>query len=166
MIDNDRSILQTQFVTPAGQILKYKEDSKLQCFIGWLLKPFNPLYMTNYFTSFFGTFYVPSSYTINAQFMIDHRSTIDHEDQHYLDLKQYHIFMILTYIFFPLPILFSGRWLWEFRAYLKTLEYWPTPEQKKVEIESIITNLASSKYFWAWPKSLMRRTFYRRLNLS
>ena len=53
-------------------------------------------------------------------------------------------------IFFPLPILFSGRWFLERRAYRDGIDCGFTT------VDRVVDGLWSS-YGWAWPKPWMRR---------
>jgi len=57
---------------------------------------------------------------------------------------------------FPLPIIFSGRWYLERRAYLADIR------SAHHTVDSAV-NILWRHYWWPWPKPLMRRWFIREL---
>lgn len=59
---------------------------------------------------------------------------------------------ILLYFFFPLPLLFSGRWFVERHAYLVNIRL------GALTVEQAVQNLWGS-YLYPWPRSLMRKWF-------
>lgn len=64
--------------------------------------------------------------------------------------------MALLVTIFPLPTLFSGRWIIEFPAYLLDIRTGRLTVDQAVDI-------LWNGYFYPWPKSLMRRKFNQAL---
>ena len=62
----------------------------------------------------------------------------------------------VLYFLLPLPIVFSGRWFIERRAYLLDIQ------AGHQTVESAAYNLWRY-YLWAWPKPLMRRWFQKQV---
>lgn len=57
---------------------------------------------------------------------------------------------ILLCVLFPLPVLFSGRWFVERRAYRDAIDMnWTT-------VDRVVDTLGGWKYGWCWPKPWMR----------
>lgn len=145
-----------------GVKVRLKSESKLMRFIGRIAKPFSPSFMQTYWTTLFTIVYAPSSFDINDEKSYHlHRTTLKHEAVHVADFKKYHIWFILTYLF-P-PTLFAyGRFYWERKAYL--LELNDLIENHKyttfyARLDQISNSLGGSNYFWAWPKSKIKKWF-------
>lgn len=88
-------------------------------------------------------------------------STLDHEMVHVEDLRKPFapIYMGLLVSIFPLPILLSGRWWIERKAYLQNIIH------HGYDIEYVVDTLWH-RYAWCWPRSLMRKWFYREFSRS
>jgi len=88
-------------------------------------------------------------------------STLEHEMIHVQDLRRPFapIYMGLLVFIFPLPILFSGRWFVERKAYLQNIIH------HGYNIEHVVDTLWHG-YAWCWPRSLMRRWFEKELERS
>ncbi len=85
-----------------------------------------------------------------------HWQVIDHELVHVEQFKPWWgpWAMILGAVLLPLPVLFSGRWFIERRAYLRDIK------DGRRTVNGVV-ELLWSGYGWAWPKPLMRRWFQR-----
>ena len=98
----------------------YKDESRVQAWIGALVRPFNATYMTNYTTVMFGKVWFPSR-TWRAR--VGPRAiyeTLRHEAVHLRDMRRFPIFFQLTYVLL-LPAGITFRALWEWRAYAESL---------------------------------------------
>ncbi len=87
-----------------------------------------------------------------------HTNTLEHELIHKIWFAKWHgpLMIIPLVSLFPLPILFSGRWIVERYAYLYDILY------HGYSIEYVIHILWNS-YGWCWPKSLMRKWFEQKV---
>lgn len=132
-----------------------KSESPLMRAIGWVLKPFVPRFMTNFFTTIGRTIYHPDQVNPFDPRLAD---VIEHEVGH---IKQADRFSTvghsLLYLLFPVPIFFAWyRWWAERGLYLKQIRVGRFTTEKVVDI-------LWSKYFWPWPKGWMRKWFEREL---
>jgi len=149
-----------------GIKIKSKQDSKTMKFIGLLFKIVGVDFMNKFWTTWFGTIYVPATIDLNLinedMFLKYHEGILEHELIHIQDMKKYHIWFYLTYIC-P-PIFFAyGRFFWERKAYL--------PELKKLRSVSelvflsrlgrVVNTLGGPAYLWTWPKSSIRKWFLK-----
>jgi hypothetical protein len=138
-----------------------KADSKLMKVIGWFLKPFTPTFMTEFFTTMRlpfqkrPTIYYPT--TINDP--ISRQSTMEHELIHADDMRTgWGLFkMAMLVSIFPLPIIFSGRWYIERKAYLHNIV------NHNYNIDAVVNSLWSN-YLIPWPKPLMKKWFLKQLS--
>ncbi len=107
-----------------GIKFKKKTDSLMMKIFAFLLKPFAPGFMTDFWTTIGTTIYVPDAAEVDTstedQFYTRFRSIILHEGQHIADFKRYHVWFILTYLLPPLLFAY-GRFYWERRAYFLQL---------------------------------------------
>lgn len=85
-------------------------------------------------------------------------STLDHELVHVQQFQPWYgpWWVILFNFLLPLPILFSGRWFIERRAFLLGIR------QEIFEVEQVVDALWT-QYGWCWPKPLMRAWFIKHL---
>jgi hypothetical protein len=76
-----------------------------------------------------------------------------HEYIHFVQFSRYgYLGVLIIYFIFPLPILFSGRWFIERKAYLWDLCF------TKITINEVVNTLWKF-YLFPWPKFLMKRWF-------
>ena len=132
-----------------------KNKSWLMRFVGLFSKKF----MTKFWTTFRIPFCKPTiSYPSNITdpMNLKYEPTREHELIHVEYIKSsYGLFKAFClYFLFPLPILFSGRWFIEFPAYLHNIK------NHGYDIEKVVNTLWTN-YLWCWPKSLMRKKFYK-----
>lgn len=83
---------------------------------------------------------------------------VDHELVHATQFRPWYgpWWVILFVSLFPLPVLFSGRWFVERRAYLKHIK------TGYYSVDAVVDALWH-RYGWCWPKPLMRRWFAKQL---
>ena len=100
-----------------GVSVKFKEDSKVQRLVGFLMKPFNPRYMTTFITTFGTTVWWPRERWESTG---DRRkfATMAHEVQHVVDRKRHPVAFPVGYVapqaFAILALLaFGAFWHWE-----------------------------------------------------
>lgn len=136
-----------------------KKYSFIMIVLGFLLKPFSPKFMTDFFTTYRlpfqkqGTIAYPDGLD-----PMDYMDVLEHELIH---IKQQRtawglIKSALFVSIIPLPIIFSGRW------FLEKYPYFLDIRKGLLTIDQV-TDLLWGSYGWAWPKPLMRRYFKRRL---
>lgn len=146
--------------------IKSKKNSIFMKTIAFLIYPFNRRFMTNYWTTIFGTIYAPVSVDVSSpQDLKKHKNIIEHEKVHLNDQKNHPILFPLSYVFPPIFLAY-GRWRWERKAYLVSLSFYDNDKEKKMAIERIVDKLGGSEYFWTWPKSWIKKWFYKKLNLK
>jgi len=126
-------------------------------FLGWVSKPFNPKFMTSYWTTVGTVVYAPSSFDINDQTVFPFfEGILEHEGIHIKDFRKYNILFILSYF---LPYF---RYVWERKAYL--------PELQRLIDKHKYTNfyhrlnficdiLSGPQYFWAWHRPWIKKWF-------
>lgn len=114
---------------------------------------------------FFMVYRLPFSRTTKLTYP-DHKFNPDNPDDRarckkLLKHEKYHIdfnetwwgpWMVLLWMIFPFPVLFSGRWFLERGAFLVDIR------NQRVTVEEAVECLWVD-YKWAWPKPLMRRWF-------
>jgi hypothetical protein len=141
-----------------------KRDSSLMRFLGFLLTWVTPQFMDQFWTTLGSTIYYPTS-VINPRHE-KYATIVWHESIHVEQFYTYSWFlMVCAYTFFPLPILFSGRWWIERGAYLVTLlcEIKENPSCNiEARVDAIVEMLWSS-YAWPWPKKWMKAWFLSQL---
>ncbi len=143
---------------------RLKSESKLMKIIGWFAKPFNPLFMTEYWTTLGSVIYAPSSFNLNdIQSHAWYKEIFDHEKVHIQDFETYGLLYEITYF---LPYF---RFVWERRAYLPELvELAETHKYKDFynRLNEICDNLGGSQYFWAWYKPWIKKWFLKETGMS
>ena len=149
-----------------GVVVRLKSESKLMCFLGLLLSPFNPKFMTNYWTTLNNIVYAPSSFDDvidKPEAHLHYLTIINHEKIHLEDQKQHPILFRLSYVV-P-PVMSYGRWYWERKAYLPELIklYEAQTSLFDYRLEQIINALGGPAYLWTWPKSWMRKWFLKEI---
>lgn len=89
---------------------------------------------------------------------MNHRVILEHEMIHVSQIRTaWGLFKtVCLYFFFPLPVLFSGRWFIERPAYLVDIK------ERRLTIDQAIDILWNG-YLWVWPKTWMRRWFLTHL---
>jgi hypothetical protein len=137
-------------------IFKAKNDSALLRLAGILIRPINPRWARDYWITIGNTIYYPPSVTDP---MAPQYATIRaHELEHVWQFRRYgFLIMLLGYFLLPLPVLFSGRWLIERRAFLKDIR------AKARSVDGAVDTLWYD-YAAPWPRGLMRRWFNHQLN--
>ena len=127
--------------------IRYKPDSKLQKFIGWILKPFNPRYMSHFTTTLYPYVYFPDKKFVSASpqraFEI-----LSHEWVHLHDRKEDCRFSPL-YLFPQILSLFSvlaigaiwNLWFLLFLLFLLCLAPFPAPYRTKYEFRGYAMNM-------------------------
>lgn len=128
-------------------------------FIGKLLKPFNPNYMKNYWTTWFGYVYAPNYFDLDDEESWQYyKDVLEHEKIHLNDQEKYGLWFTLTYL---LPY---GRWVWERKAYLPELTklYKTDIIHFEERLETIATALGGPNYFWAWYKPWIVKWFRKK----
>ena len=142
----------------------YKDESRLQRFIGRLLRPFNRDYMTLYTTVMFGRVYFPSR---RWRARLDPREvycTLRHEAVHLRDARRFPLFFQLSYLFL-LPAVFTLRAFWEWRGYLETLraEAEVYGEVSDERLDTITQRFVGADYLFMFPfKRFVRGRLERR----
>lgn len=141
---------------PATYILRSKRDDLFMRAIGF----FYPKWMTQWWT----TYRLPFCLAVITYptHITDPRASpvFPHEMIHVEQLKLWwkpFCHALLTTVW-PLPAIFSGRWLIERWAFLYDIR------TGRHTIDSAIKRLWAG-YFWPWPRFLMRRWFESRLAL-
>ena len=131
-----------------------KADSKLMRFFGF----FSSSFMTDYWTTIEHTIYYPT--TVTNPLAPENEQTRNHEALHVKQFERYGWFLMgCAILFFPLPVLFSGRWWIERTPYLEDIKAYKT-----IPVEAFVDAL--SCYLYPWPKCLMRRWFLKQLSRS
>lgn len=128
-----------------------KHDSKLMwiCYYVALMPLWNRFFMTRYITTVFGKVYMPGE-LIGSDVGAD---ILRHERVHLRDAKRWGILFYLSYLFFPLPFIFTMRAYWEYRGYCETLRA-ERDRYGVVYSESLnfyVSLFVNSSYLWMCP---------------
>lgn len=145
---------------PKFQIIEKENSSWMRfLFTITMMRFWNPEFMSRYVTVMFGCVYMPKSYIgTSVGYEI-----LRHERIHLRDAKNWPIFFELSYLFFPLPIIFTMRAFWEYRAYCESLltEYERLGYVNHSSIEFYVSQFTGSFYLWMCPfPNFMRKCFY------
>ena len=157
-----------------GFRLEFKDESKLHRFLGFLLKPFNPKYQTNFTTTLGKTVSFPSR-TWMQESPLRAFSILAHEFVHLVDYQKHGLWFSASYLLpqlLSLPLLALGLLglLWTGWASLLfipaalCLVPWPSPWRSKWEARGYAMSLAVT--FWATgaipgaQKILIAKNFY------
>lgn len=130
-----------------------KDRSLLMHGLDIVLHPFVPDFMTRFWTTLGGTIYYPEG--VPDPLAKEHDGIRAHEMVHFNQWQEHPICMVLLYLFFPLPFLFSGRWFIERPAYLLDIL------SGRFTVDAAVDSLWRS-YLWPWPRPLMRAWFEAR----
>lgn len=103
-----------------GFAVIYKDESRLQRVIAWLVRPFNRRYLTDYTTVMLGRVYFPSRAWRQRVEPAQLYATLRHEAVHLRDMRRFPLLFQLSYLFL-LPAGLTARAWWEWRAYAETL---------------------------------------------
>ncbi|TNE48878.1 MAG: hypothetical protein EP343_13395 [Deltaproteobacteria bacterium] len=130
----------------------FKDESRLQRLIGWLLWPINRTYMTEYTTVMFGKIYFPSREEIESWGPAQVYAILRHEFVHLMDAKRFPVWFELSYLLlFPAGL--TLRAYWEWRGYTQTLlvehELYGTISDDIQE--HILRRFVNSEYGWMFP---------------
>jgi hypothetical protein len=93
-----------------------KEDSRFQRALAWLVRPFNPDFMTSYATTFGDTVYVPKAWGSYARYEV-----LRHERIHLRDHRTAPFGLFALSYLLCLPVGITMRAWWEYRAYTETM---------------------------------------------
>ena len=127
-----------------------KDRSLLMQVIGKMTFFVVPDFMTHWWTTIGTTIYYPTSVADpDADSLAGMRA---HEMIHVEQWRDHPVCMVLLYLLFPLPVLFSGRWFIERSAYLLDIL------AGRYSVDRAVEDIWSS-YLWPWPRLLMRRWF-------
>jgi hypothetical protein len=96
-----------------------KETSKLMKFLNVFVWLFNRRFMRDYTTTVLGKLYMP----VDLQFTEYELSILDHEEEHLRQSKMLTPVLFNFSYLFVLPAVFTFRAYFEYKAFLKTLEY-------------------------------------------
>ena len=128
-----------------GVKIASKADSRFMRFLGWLLKPICPTFMTDYFTTIGDTIYTPDG--SSPPIAVLHHESIHIYDHHRVG----NIPFMLSYLF-ALPAIWTYRAHWESRAYTLSILYWIKegidPEIKR---EMLLKQFTGPAYFFMCP---------------
>ena len=128
-----------------------KQDSRLMKFIynATLMRFWNPQFMGHFITTMFGKVYMPKQY-VGVPAMVD---VLRHEIVHLRDMKKFPIIFELTYILFPLPIVFTMRAFWEYRGYCESIlannDRYGCVSSKTIDF--FVEQFTGSNYLWMCP---------------
>jgi hypothetical protein len=100
--------------------IRYKDESRLQRWIGVLLRPLCPTYCTRYTTVMFGKVYFPSRAWCEAVGPGAIWRILRHEAVHLRDARRWPLIFPLSYLV-CLPTVFTARAWWEWRGYVETM---------------------------------------------
>lgn len=140
--------------------LCYKDESRLQRLIAWLVWPFNRTYATRYTTVMFGKVYFPSRAWCDGCDAFALYSLLRHEAVHLRDMKRFPVIFHLSYLAL-LPTGLTARAFWEWRAYQETLRvhaevYGEIPDWLLRFIEQRFTG-PDYLFMWPFPKHIRQR---------
>jgi hypothetical protein len=124
-----------------------------------LMTFWNKSFMTNYITAVFGKVYMPRR-LIGTAIGYD---VLRHELVHLRDARRWPVLFELSYLFFPLPFVFTMRAYWEYRGYCESMiaERDRYGYINKAVIEYYISLFSSSEYLWMFPfPNFLRKKFY------
>lgn len=139
-----------------------KQNSKLMKFVYvvTLMRFWNPAFMNAYITTMFGKVYMPR----NLIGTLTGYEVLRHERVHLRDAARFPVLFELSYIFFPLPIVFTMRAYWEYRAYCESLlvESEMFDCVYKESIDFYVDQFTGKYYLWMCPfESLIRKAFMK-----
>lgn len=138
-------------------LLKFvrKDRSLLMHCLGWVLRPLlGNTFMTSWWTTLGSTIYYPITVQDPAQHHL-----VEHESVHAWQFRRWGwCAMVALTLLVPLPVLFSGRWFVERRAYLVDIL------GGHCTIEGAV-NMLWQSYAWPWPRPWMRRWFEGQIRL-
>lgn len=124
-----------------------KESSRLMRLMAWLIKPWSPDFLTEYTTTIGSTIYMPDGWgnVVKAQI-------VNHEMVHIRQFKKWNILYFLSYLF-CLPAVWTMRSVWEYEAYVKTMEYEALTEGDVSDqtIDWLVETFAGPSYFFMNP---------------
>lgn len=147
-----------------GTRVRLKSESKWMKFLGWVSKPFNPDFMTSYWTTVLTVVYAPSSFDINNESLFPYyQEVLEHEGIHIADFKKYKLLFILSYL---LPYF---RFVWERRAYLPELHHLLDKHQYTSfykRLNRICDDLGGPNYFWAWYRPWIKKWFLKETGMQ
>lgn len=143
-------------------IVRSKLESWTMLFLAVVFFPFNNKFLTNYWTTWFGKVYAPTS--ANLDDLHNHDRVISHEKIHISDAKKWKLWFSVSYLLLPVPIFFCyGRWYWERKAYLPELMELRDSHKFPKRLNIIVNSLGGSSYLWSWPKKWIREWFLKKI---
>lgn len=113
------------------------------------MRLWNRYFMETYVTIMFGKVYMPQRF-IGTRVGYE---ILRHEYVHLRDARRWPILFELSYLFFPLPFVFTLRAYWEYRAYCETLivEHERLGYVRASTIDFCIDQFVGSYYLWMCP---------------
>ena len=123
-----------------------------------LMRFWNPHFMEVYITALFGKVYMPERF-IGTQIGYE---VLRHEYVHLRDAARFPVLFELSYLFLPLPVIFTLRAYWEYRGYCESLlaEYERLGYVRASSLDFIVKQFTGSSYLWMFPfPKLLRRAF-------
>jgi len=144
-----------------GFEIRYKNESKLMKFLGFILF-FNKHFMTKFTTTLFKKVYFPNRSYVTKNNHRDAYFILRHEAVHLRDAKRFPILFQLTYLL-VLPMIFSLRAFWEYRAYKETIRVFYEVEEYITQtlLDNIVKNFTGPNYFFMFP---FPKYLHRKLN--
>lgn len=114
-----------------------------------LMRFWNRYFMETYVTLMFGKVYMPQRF-IGTRIGYE---ILRHEVVHLRDATRWPILFELSYLFFPLPFIFTLRAYWEYRAYCESLvvEYERLGYVRWDTIQFCVEQFVGSYYLWMCP---------------
>lgn len=135
-----------------------KHDDWLMVFAAWFL---GPKFMERFWTTYRlpGQKHVTIAHPKGVKRPEDYPKTVAHELVH---AEQFRPWwgpwkLAALYFFFPLPVLFSGRWFVERPAYLQDIR------SRRLTLDDCV-HMLWRNYGYPWPRSLMRRWFKKEVS--
>lgn len=149
--DVEELIAWMQMHLPSFEVC-YKDESRFQAFLGRILTPVNPSYMTHYTTVMFGKVYFPSRQKVQEWGWEQMYTTLRHEFVHLMDAKRFPLWFEFSYLF-CLPFVWTMRAFWELRGYTQDMlvEYELTGDVSEQTCTWIVEHFVRSDYGWMLP---------------
>jgi hypothetical protein len=141
-----------------GFAVRFKDESRSQRGLAWLLRPVNPRYATHYTTVLFGRIYFPSRQGYEAADPAAIYATLRHEAVHLEDMRRFPVLFELSYLLL-LPAGLTMRAFWELRAYRESMRVLHVTGAtiSDAYIEDLVARFAGLEYFYMCPiRALVR----------
>lgn len=135
-----------------GFAVRFKDESRLQRALGWLLRPINRRYLTHFTTVMGGQVWFPSRAAFRATDPAAIYVTLCHEAVHLHDARRFPLLFELSYVLL-LPVGVTARSYWEFRAYRESMRVWLALHGSVSDpmIEVLVAHFTGPEYFYMCP---------------